>query len=306
MLFDVDHMSYNTRSAALDIAEAAHYPVISGHSGFIDVCLGDKRHEGQQTGAEVDRIRGTGGMVAPIIAQGKLDEINTWTRPDGTSIPHLCGGTANSYVQAYLYAIERMNGGPVGIGTDFNGFAGIPGPTAGPNACPGGKDMSEPPVGSLSYPFTAPSGVQLDRCTAGNRTFDINTDGLAHVGMLPDFIAYLAVMGVEDDELQPLLTSADGFVQTWKRAGPATSRIAVLSSNGSLSVKEGGLDAAWVLETGGPGGGDTKSFRLDGDRIAVLSNTGALSVKEGDLDAAWVLETGGPGGGDTKNFQLDG
>src|SRR5579871_2119007 len=44
MIFDVDHMSYNTRSAALDMAEAANYPVVSSHSGFIDVCLGDKRH----------------------------------------------------------------------------------------------------------------------------------------------------------------------------------------------------------------------------------------------------------------------
>lgn len=56
MIFDIDHMSYNTRSAVLDIAEAARYPVVSGHSGFIDVLRGDKRREGQQTAAEVERI----------------------------------------------------------------------------------------------------------------------------------------------------------------------------------------------------------------------------------------------------------
>jgi Membrane dipeptidase (Peptidase family M19) len=38
MLFDVDHMCHQAHSDALDIAEAAGYPVFSGHSGFIDVC----------------------------------------------------------------------------------------------------------------------------------------------------------------------------------------------------------------------------------------------------------------------------
>ena len=242
MLFDVDHMSYNTRSAALDIAEAASYPVISGHSGFLDVLSGAKRHEGQQTGAEVDRLRGTGGMVAPIIAQGNLEQVNTWKRPDGTSIPHVCGSTINTYVQAYLYAVERMNGGPVGIGTDFNGFAGVPGPIAGPDACPGNKAPNSPPPAQLSYPFTAAvTGAQMQRSQIGQKTFEINIDGLAHVGMLPDFIAHLTAMGVRDDELQPLLHSADSFVQTWRRTSPgvvsAPGALIADPANGSTPVK---------------------------------------------------------------------
>src|SRR5438128_1911774 len=62
MLFDVDHMSYLSRSAVLDIAERMNYPVVSGHSGYIDVCRGDKRHEGQLTRLEVARIRVLVGM----------------------------------------------------------------------------------------------------------------------------------------------------------------------------------------------------------------------------------------------------
>jgi hypothetical protein len=49
-------------------------------------------------------------MVSPIIAQGTLGAVATWTRPDGTSIPHVCGGSTNSFVQAYLYAVEKMQG----------------------------------------------------------------------------------------------------------------------------------------------------------------------------------------------------
>ena len=218
MIFDVDHMSYNTRSAVLDIAEATHYPVISGHSGFIDVLRADKRHEGQQTAAEVDRIRALGGMVAPIIAQGTLQQVATWTRPDGTSIPHVCGGSTNSYVQAYLYAVERMQGVNVAIGTDFNGFAGVPGPSSGPDACPGGSTAPNFHLAGLVYPFTSASGASLSRSQVGNKTFDIQEDGLVHVGMLPDFVAQLSAMGVTETELQPLLNSANSFVQLWSRA----------------------------------------------------------------------------------------
>jgi len=221
MIFDVDHMSYNTRSAALDLAEAANYPVVSGHSGFIDVCLGDKRHEGQQTAGEVERIRSLGGMVSPIIAQGTIDTIVTWPRPDGTSIPHVCGGSINSYAQAYLYAVEKMQGGAVGVGTDFNGFAGVPGPTSGPDACPGGVGDPSVHLSGLSYPFKSASGLEMDRSQIGDKTFDINTDGLAHVGMLPDFVACLSALGVTNAELEPLLNSAESFVGLWTKAQPS-------------------------------------------------------------------------------------
>ena len=56
MMIDVDHMSQHSRSQTLDLVERYHYPVVSGHSGFIDVCHGAKRHEGQMTGPEVERI----------------------------------------------------------------------------------------------------------------------------------------------------------------------------------------------------------------------------------------------------------
>lgn len=235
MLFDVDHMSYKSRAAALDIAEAANYPIISGHSGYIDVCRGDKRHEGQLTAGEVERIRGLGGMIAPIIAQGGLATVASWTRPDGTSIPHVCGGTTNTFVQAYLYAIEKMQGGPVALGTDFNGFAGVPGPRAGPDACPGGNAAPNVHVAGVVYPFAATAtGIQLDHSQIGEKSFDITADGLVHVGMLPDLIAELQVMGVTEAELEPLLTSAEAFVQLWGGAGRSEEELLILMGGSGI------------------------------------------------------------------------
>jgi microsomal dipeptidase-like Zn-dependent dipeptidase len=287
MLFDVDHMSWQTRSDALALAEQHHYPVMSGHTGFIDLCHGDKRHEGQQTGPEVDRIRALGGIVSPIVAQGKLDEIATWTRPDGSSVPHVCGGSTNTFAQAYLYAVQRMDGANVAIGTDFNGFAGLPGPTSGPEACPGGKAGS-PAVGRVSYPFTSPiTGQPIGRTVVGQKTFDINDDGLAHVGMLPDFIEALRVMGVRDSELEPLLTSATAFADMWARTRQ-TWQAAFQANTSSLWQvvhNVGGQDYRLGMMPGtSPSVG---TLPTGGCQFAFQANTGSLWVigadNRGDL-----------------------
>jgi len=217
MVVDVDHMSAYAKADTFDICEELDCPVVSGHTGFIEVCLGDKRHEGQLTDPEVERIRKLGGVVCPIVRQGNLDQITT--ADAGISLPHTCGGSSNSFAQAYLYAVERMLGAPVGIGTDFNGFAGLPGPRFGPDACPGGRAAGGDDQSRVSYPFVAASTGQLmDRSVIGEKAFDVNTEGLAHVGMLPDFIADLQAQGITGGLLDPLLNSAAGFLAVWRKA----------------------------------------------------------------------------------------
>ena len=56
----------------------------------------------------------------------------------------------------------------------------------------------------------------LQRCTAGaRRDFDINIDGLAHMGMLPDFIQDIRNSGLSQDDLKPLFRSANDYVEMW-------------------------------------------------------------------------------------------
>ena len=47
----------------------------------------------------------------------------------------------------------------------------------------------------------------MPKSVIGQKTFDINVDGLAHVGMLPDFIADWQAQGLTEDDLGPLLRS---------------------------------------------------------------------------------------------------
>jgi hypothetical protein len=57
----------------------------------------------------------------------------------------------------------------------------------------------------------------LVRNTAGpRRDFDINLDGLAHYGLLPDFLQDLRNIGLSPQDLAPLFRSANDYVEMWQ------------------------------------------------------------------------------------------
>jgi hypothetical protein len=56
----------------------------------------------------------------------------------------------------------------------------------------------------------------LVRSKAGlRRDFDINIDGMAHYGMLPDFLQDMRNIGLSSQDLAPLFRSAYDYVQMW-------------------------------------------------------------------------------------------
>ena len=56
----------------------------------------------------------------------------------------------------------------------------------------------------------------LVRCTAGERRdFDINLDGMAHYGMLPDLLQDIRNSGLAPADFAPLFRSAYDYVQMW-------------------------------------------------------------------------------------------
>ena len=235
MIIDVDHMSVLTMNQALTKFAAFDYPVISGHTGFVDVSIGPKRHEAQKSGSQIDRIRALGGFVSPLTHQGSRSEILQY----GTRIPNDCSTSSKTFAQAYLYARDRMQGGAVGIASDWNGFAGQPGPRFGFEQCSG--DLFPPAQGGgVAYPFPVFGMTgSLGKSVTGNRAFDFNFDGLAHAGMLPDFVADLRSLGLQPDELAPLFNSAEAYIRMWEKAEsrnlfpPSLSLTVAPAANGS-------------------------------------------------------------------------
>lgn len=213
MIIDTDHMSELSMQRMLELAEANNYPVVGGHSWFLDISKHSKRSEMEKTADDLQRIRKLGGMVSAILDQGNTTEITTY-RPD---IPHDCGKSSKSWAQAYLYAVDQMGGAGVGIGSDFNGFAGEPAPRFGSDACDG--DVQTAQTGGVQYPFTVigGNGQTMDKSIVGTKAFDINYDGLAHVGMYPDFIQDLLSIGLSDNDLKPLFRSAEQYIEMWEK-----------------------------------------------------------------------------------------
>ncbi len=362
MLIEVDHMSHKAVEETLTLAEQYDYPVVAGHTGFRELAwkwqdetesIHKCSSEGLKSPSQIERIAKLGGIIAPIAYQPDVREV-------GEVIPSLQGkvrgdaaGSSKSWAQAYLYAVEKMGGRGVGIGTDTNGFAKFNGPRFGLNAsyfldydvAGMGRDPARralrkgqveaqgngvlydhPLVDARHYRFEGvlegdiyddmerdiwqavglfkagrnpwveqnipdingrvanfakgffatsdaqlarpglltgdkpweqraaflvqtgltpgnserdPQSVQemypkvlaiwrkwramegenapLKRSYAGQRDFDINIDGVAHYGMLPDLIQDLKNVGLTDEDLLPLFRSAEDYIRTWEK-----------------------------------------------------------------------------------------
>lgn len=351
MIVDVDHMSQKAVNRTLAIAEREGYPVVSGHTAFRELALDaeetanvhKRASERQLTAAQVERIRRLGGMIAPILNVG---DIRGW----GDHVPNDCCGSSKSWAQAYSYAVEKMGGRGVGLGSDFNGFNQLPAPRFGFNAGyslharpqkdprrlpqraaqvaaqtngvrygtpmadfrgyrfegvlageiyddedreiaqavavfragrdpwtediagigddaahyargfhatsdeqllrPGlltgrdpwrqraaylvktgqrptpGSERDPEPVHRLHPKVLAMwerwhamdgSNAPMTRSQAGQRDFDINIDGVAHIGMLPDFVQDLKNVGMPDQSLDPLFRSVEDYITVWEK-----------------------------------------------------------------------------------------
>ncbi|MFI6990736.1 membrane dipeptidase [Nonomuraea wenchangensis] len=69
------------------------------------------------------------------------------------------------------------------------------------------------PTGSALY---TEDGA-LNRSRAGRRDFDVNLDGMAHYGLLPDFLQDVRNIGVSAGVLDTLYDGAEQYIQVWER-----------------------------------------------------------------------------------------
>jgi microsomal dipeptidase-like Zn-dependent dipeptidase len=58
----------------------------------------------------------------------------------------------------------------------------------------------------------------LRRARTGNRDWDFNTDGMAHYGLMPDFLQDLRNIGLSPGSLTPLFRSTEDYLQMWEKS----------------------------------------------------------------------------------------
>ncbi|MEU9321133.1 discoidin domain-containing protein [Streptomyces sp. NPDC048295] len=121
----------------------------------------------------------------------------------GFAAQYMSGSEAFSAEAGRTDALREKYQVGYGYGTDMNGVGGWPGPRGG--------DTPNP----VKYPFRSTDGGSvIDKQTTGERTWDFNTDGAAHYGMVPDWIEDIRIVGGQD-VVDDLFTGAESYLRTW-------------------------------------------------------------------------------------------
>ncbi|MFI9155240.1 discoidin domain-containing protein [Streptomyces sp. NPDC053367] len=137
---------------------------------------------------------------------------HSWMDLDWTERVYSLGGFVAQYMHGSegftaearrTDALRDKYGVGYGYGTDMNGVGGWPGPRGAATANP------------VTYPFRSVDGGSLiDRQTTGQRTWDLNTDGAAHYGLVPDWIEDIRLVGGQD-VVDDLFRGAESYLDTW-------------------------------------------------------------------------------------------
>ena len=187
MIFDPDHMSARARKESIEHLALRRYSgVISSHS------WGDN-----PTYRAILRL---GGVVTPTDAGSE-------TAP--TSVPG--PGSDNSFVRDWRllrgYADPRFVFG-LGFGSDINGFSR--------QAAPRNPDESN----DVDYPFRALGGAVVHQQRSGEQVYDVNTDGVDHYGLYPDWVEDNRVAAGRDGAalLTDVQRATEAYLQMWERA----------------------------------------------------------------------------------------
>jgi hypothetical protein len=229
---------------------------------------------------------------------------HSWSTPDAYPRIYRLGGVITPYAGdstgfARDYRMLKKLADPrfywgIGWGADMNGF-GSQGPPRPGNA-------SNP----VTYPFTSFDGKQtIDRVRTGQRTWDINADGVAHYGLYPDWVQDLRKIagdGIVDD----LGRGAEAYLEMWERAVgvPATRPFPArtrLTSRGLGRVQLGLGNEALLRAAGQPKerGGRAWSWdvpgrdgRPGGEVVAVLTPDGSAALVGSTAPEHTALATG--------------
>lgn len=196
MMIDIDHMSEKSAETVLNMAISYNYPVNSGHNGFRGAGANNRGigadNENARTDDQVRKIYGLGGIMG---------------------LGH--GGHSTNFVNNYRYGLTLSGGEPLAIGTDVNGFFALP---AAPMAFLFNPSNFHP-LEAIAY------GPTLTKCVTGVKTWDFNTEGMAHYGLLPDYIESCRKVGMTTAEQNAFFLSAERFAQMWEKCNTSKTNV---------------------------------------------------------------------------------
>jgi hypothetical protein len=183
MLIEIDHLPQRSYARAFEMLEDADYPPLGTHGG-----------------TNKGRVYALGGVSASWLGRCRDPERK------GAMLDGLRGKLAQ---------IEAAGAYPgEGFGFDLNGFSSYPKGRFSERA-----RCAAPQEDPITYPFKSLAGdVTFSEPHVGTRVIDFNTEGLAHIGLLPELLEDTRRDAESDDDLMPLFRSAEAYVRAWERA----------------------------------------------------------------------------------------
>ena len=186
MLIDVDHMSQASVDQTLAMAQAnlpTQYPMMSGHNN----------------------VRGNGGPGSTE-RQLRADQYQILGALHGMAGIGSAKTTADGWLATLQATAGAMNigAGPgVAFGTDADGMEFMMPPRQGSNVNPGAA--------------LPPPAVPLPMSRDGTKTWDYNHDGVAHYGLLPDYLNDVGSLTNNGGPaaVQQMFGGAQYIYQTW-------------------------------------------------------------------------------------------
>ncbi len=139
---------------------------------------------------------------------------HSWSSPDAIPRIYRLGGVVTPMAGSSTEFVARWRDVKaqrdprfyhgIGWGADMNGFAHQGEPRGGGNP--------------VTYPFKSFDGRQtIDKQRSGRRVYDVNVDGVAHYGLLPDWLEDTRRIA-GDEIVHDLARGAEAYLQMWERA----------------------------------------------------------------------------------------
>ena len=239
-VIEVDHMSDKALNAVIDILWEEKYPgIIASHTRLLDLFEEDADRCWEQMDIpRMIKIMQLGGIISPMLWETmeqhqmcvsdyleamieiSADGVPTVGYPDFGKKDYQKYNNGNPYgVPTTWY---NQNGDSrddiilgVPFGTDVNGACFLP----YFDDCEGKFTEVDYDNFDALYPGLYAenvSEVKIDRQTTGNRTFDINKEGVAHYGLIPDMIERLSTTK-DIINTDALFNSAEAYIRMFER-----------------------------------------------------------------------------------------
>lgn len=200
LMIDLAHMSEKSMQEALTLSAQYSYPMMNTHTGM--------RLDNSSTYGNIDASERdiSTSQMARLTEFGGVIGIGTSGYRDKDGKPN--GDQLEQWINTYFDMFNAMNGRGVSIGTDTNGLSPL---------IPCSSK-------SIKYPFkvfvssSRDAYNYLPASTMGTKTFDFSADGLAHYGMLADFIAALREYDDKGADIADyfLFRTAEETIKMWE------------------------------------------------------------------------------------------